>query len=71
MRIALETLIGDVRSFEKFGDLSDKELYSISAWVNDYQEKVEFIPNISPDLYEKHREKYNQREMEIYAEENN
>ena len=60
IRIALETLIGDPNTFEKFGDISDKELYSISAWVNDYQEKVEFIPNISPDLYEKHRDAYNQ-----------
>ncbi|GFH55182.1 hypothetical protein CTEN210_11658 [Chaetoceros tenuissimus] len=66
MRIGLETLIGDVTHFEKFEDLSDKELYSISAWVNDYQEKVEFIPNISPRLYEKHREEYNRREIEIY-----
>ncbi len=59
MRIGLETLIGDVRHFEKIEDLSD------------YQEKVEFIPNISPRLYEKHREEYNRREMEIYTDESN
>ena len=71
MRIGLETLIGDIRNFEKFEDLSDKELYSISAWVDDYRQKVEFIPNISPDLYEKHRVEYNRKGKEIYGDGSN